>query len=283
MLKAKWLDLPGEGRFKGFGVSACATCDGFFFRGKKVLVVGGGNSAVEEALYLANIAKEVVVVHRRNSFRAEKILCERLFARPNVTVRWNSAVDEILGQENPLGVTGARLRDVRTGALSTIEADGVFVAIVNIPDLVEDSLRMNLGSMSRHGVEVIRDFEKVPPVNVEKHKILQILINLLRNAKNACDESGRADKRLTVRVRNGRERLKISVIDNGVGIAPENLTRIFNHGFTTRKDGHGFGLHSGALAAREMGGSLTADSAGPGQGAAFTLELPLTAPEERPC
>ena len=110
--KAKWLNLPGEEHFKGFGVSACATCDGFFFRGKKVIVVGGGNSAVEEALYLANIAKEVVVVHRRDSFRAEKILCERLFARPNVTVRWNSAIDEILGHENPLGVTGARLRDV---------------------------------------------------------------------------------------------------------------------------------------------------------------------------
>ena len=131
--KAKWLNLPGEEHFKGFGVSACATCDGFFFRGKTVIVVGGGNSAVEEALYLANIAKEVVVVHRRDSFRAEKILCERLFARPNVTVRWNSAIDEILGHENPLGVTGARLRDVRTGALSTIDADGVFVAIGHAP------------------------------------------------------------------------------------------------------------------------------------------------------
>ena len=119
-------------------------------------------------------------------------------------------------------------------------------------------------------------------MNVEKHKILQILVNLLRNAKYACDESGRADKRLTVRVANGQERLKISVIDNGVGIPPENLTRIFNHGFTTRKDGHGFGLHSGALAAREMGGSLSVHSEGPGQGAAFTLELPITAPRRAP-
>jgi thioredoxin reductase (NADPH) len=131
--KAKWLDLRGESRFKGFGVSACATCDGFFFRGKTVLVVGGGNSAVEEALYLANIAKEVVVVHRRDSFRAEKIMSERLFARPNVSVRWNSVVDEILGHDNPLGVTGARLRDVRTGALTTIDADGVFIAIGHAP------------------------------------------------------------------------------------------------------------------------------------------------------
>jgi signal transduction histidine kinase len=154
--------------------------------------------------------------------------------------------------------------------------------IVHIPDLVEDSLRMNLGALRRHGVEVIRDFEPVPPMSVEKHKILQILVNLLRNAKYACDDSGRADKRLTVRVANGRERLKISVIDNGVGIEPENLTRIFNHGFTTRKQGHGFGLHSGALAAREMGGSLTVHSDGPGKGAAFTLELPVTSPEEKP-
>jgi len=154
--------------------------------------------------------------------------------------------------------------------------------IVHIPDLVEDSLRINLGSLNRHGVEVVRDYGKVPPMNVEKHKILQILVNLLRNAKYACDESGRADKQLTVRVANGQERLKISVMDNGVGIPPENLTRIFSHGFTTRKKGHGFGLHSGALAAREMGGSLTAHSEGPGQGATFTLELPVTSPEERP-
>jgi signal transduction histidine kinase len=147
--------------------------------------------------------------------------------------------------------------------------------IVNITDLVEDSLRMNLVALNRHGVEVTREYGTVPPVNVEKHKILQILINLVRNAKYACDESGRKDKRLTVRVANGQERLKISVIDNGVGIRPENMTRIFNHGFTTRKNGHGFGLHSGALAAKEMGGALTVQSEGPGKGAAFILELPV--------
>jgi thioredoxin reductase (NADPH) len=131
--KAKWLELPSEEAFKGFGVSACATCDGFFFRGKKVLVVGGGNSAVEEALYLSNLAAEVVVVHRRDSFRAEKILRERLASRPNVSVRWHSAVDEILGRNDPLGVTSVRLRDTRTGALETIAADGVFVAIGHSP------------------------------------------------------------------------------------------------------------------------------------------------------
>jgi signal transduction histidine kinase len=140
--------------------------------------------------------------------------------------------------------------------------------------LVEDSLRMNDGALIRHRVEVIREFENVPPMNVDKHKVLQILVNLVRNAKYACDESARADKRLTVRVANGDDWVKISVVDNGVGIPPDNLVRIFNHGFTTRKDGHGFGLHSGALAAKEMGGSLTAHSDGLGKGATFTLLLP---------
>jgi ligand-binding sensor domain-containing protein/signal transduction histidine kinase len=147
--------------------------------------------------------------------------------------------------------------------------------IVNVQSLVEDSLRLNVGNFDLKGVKVVCDFQKVPPVNAEKHKILQILVNLLRNAKYACDESGRADKEMTVRVTDGGGRLKISVIDNGVGIAPENLTRIFSHGFTTRKDGHGFGLHAGALAAREMGGALTVQSDGLGKGASFTLELPI--------
>jgi PAS domain S-box-containing protein len=152
--------------------------------------------------------------------------------------------------------------------------------MVNVVDLVEDSLRLNDGAFTRHEVEVIREFGEVPLLNVEKHKILQILVNLLRNAKYACQESGRADKRLTVRVANGEGRVKISVIDNGVGIPAENLMRIFNHGFTTRKDGHGFGLHSGALAAKEMGGALTVQSAGIGQGATFTLELPASQPAD---
>jgi signal transduction histidine kinase len=133
---------------------------------------------------------------------------------------------------------------------------------------------MNGGSLLRHSVDIIREFETVPAMNVEKHKILQILVNLVRNAKYACDDSGRRDKRMTVRVANGEGQVRISVIDNGVGIPAENLARIFNHGFTTRKEGHGFGLHGGALAAKEMGGSLRVHSDGPGQGATFTLELP---------
>jgi thioredoxin reductase (NADPH) len=142
--KAKWLGLPSEERLKGFGVSACATCDGFFFRGKRVIVVGGGNSAVEEALYLSQIAAEVTVVHRRDSFRAERILIERLAARPNVTFKWNRQVEEILAEGTPRGVVGARLRDVTTGEHEEIAADGVFVAIGHAPatELVRGQLEL---------------------------------------------------------------------------------------------------------------------------------------------
>jgi signal transduction histidine kinase len=150
--------------------------------------------------------------------------------------------------------------------------------VVNVADLVEDSLRMNEGALQRHKVRLVREYLDVPPITVEKHKVLQILVNLIRNAKHACQDSDRVDPQLTVRVANGEGRIKISVADNGVGIPPENLTRIFNHGFTTRKNGHGFGLHSGALAAKEMGGSLAVQSDGPGKGATFTLELPQFAP-----
>lgn len=146
---------------------------------------------------------------------------------------------------------------------------------VQVSDLVEDALRMNGSALVRHDVEAIREFEAVPPITVEKHKVLQILVNLIRNAKYACDAAGRPDKRLTVRVSNGDNRVRIAVIDNGIGIPPENLTRIFSHGFTTRKDGHGFGLHSGALAAKELGGLLHVRSEGAGRGATFVLELPL--------
>jgi thioredoxin reductase (NADPH) len=131
--KAKWLEIPSEATFKGYGVSACATCDGFFYRGKDVVVVGGGNTAVEEALYLAHLARKVTVVHRRDEFRAERILQERLFKAPNVEVIWDSAIDEILGGGDPIGVTGARLKNVKTGALREISTDGVFVAIGHQP------------------------------------------------------------------------------------------------------------------------------------------------------
>ena len=131
--QAKWLGLPSEKKFQGFGVSACATCDGFFYRGKDVVVIGGGNTAVEEALYLSGLAKSVTIVHRRDHFRAEKILQDRLAAKPNVEIVWDHQLDEILGDENPPGVTGARLKHVRTGATKEVKADGVFIAIGHTP------------------------------------------------------------------------------------------------------------------------------------------------------
>ena len=149
---------------------------------------------------------------------------------------------------------------------------------VKVADLVEDSLRLNAGAFVRHGVTLRREFGEVPPITVDKHKVLQILVNLVRNAKYACDESGRTDKLLTLRVEGIASGVRISVIDNGVGIAPENMGRLFTHGFTTRQSGHGFGLHSGALAAQELGGTLRAESDGPGRGATFILELPIAPP-----
>lgn len=153
---------------------------------------------------------------------------------------------------------------------------------VDVRELLEDCLRLNQSSLSRHGVEVIREIDEVPLIMLDKHKVLQILVNLVSNARQACDDSGRIDKRLRLRVTSGDGRVRLSVTDNGKGIPPENLSRIFNHGFTTRKDGHGFGLHSGALTAKELGGSLQAQSDGIGLGATFTLVLPLTPPEVRP-
>jgi C4-dicarboxylate-specific signal transduction histidine kinase len=150
---------------------------------------------------------------------------------------------------------------------------GVFET-VSVPDIVEDALHINAGSLARHEVDIFRDYQARPVVTTDKHKVMQILINLVRNAKYACDESGRTDKQITMRTTSDDRGVKIAISDNGVGIPAENLTRIFNHGFTTRKDGHGFGLHSGALAARELGGALTVQSDGPGRGATFVLELP---------
>lgn len=132
--QARWLGLESEQHFQGFGVSACATCDGFFYRGKKVVVVGGGNTAVEEALYLTNHASEVVLVHRRDSLRAEKILQQRLFAHPKITVVWDHVVDEILGTGEIKGVTGVRLKNTKTGTTQDIATDGVFVAIGHTPN-----------------------------------------------------------------------------------------------------------------------------------------------------
>ena len=142
--QARWLGMPSEEKFKGFGVSACATCDGFFYRGKNVLVVGGGNTAVEEALFLTNFASQVTIVHRRDHFRAERILQDRLFKHPKIKVIWDSAIDEICGSDDPAKVTHVRLKNVKTGTLSDVPADGVFIAIGHAPatELVAGQIKM---------------------------------------------------------------------------------------------------------------------------------------------
>jgi len=149
--QARWLNLPTEEKFKGYGVSACATCDGFFYKGKDVLVIGGGNTAVEEALFLTNFARRVTIVHRRDSFRAERILQERLFKNPKIKVIWNSVLEEVLGTDNPKSVSAVRLRNVQSGVVTEQHADGVFIAIGHVPstDLFKGKLEMSASGYLR--------------------------------------------------------------------------------------------------------------------------------------
>ncbi len=149
--QARWLGLPSEEHFKGHGVSACATCDGFFYKGKEVVVVGGGNTAVEEALFLTNFATKVTVVHRRDQFRAEKILQGRLFKHPKIEVIWNATLDEVTGGSDPKSVTGVRLRDIKTGKVTAKAVDGVFIAIGHAPatELFKGQLEMNASGYLR--------------------------------------------------------------------------------------------------------------------------------------
>jgi thioredoxin reductase (NADPH) len=142
--QARWLDLPSEQKFKGYGVSACATCDGFFYKNKEVFVIGGGNTAVEEALFLTNFASKVTVVHRRDSFRAEKILQDRLFKHPKIKVIWDSVLEDVTGDANPLKVRGVVLKNVKTGARQEMAADGIFIAIGHTPstELVAGKIKM---------------------------------------------------------------------------------------------------------------------------------------------
>jgi thioredoxin reductase (NADPH) len=145
--QARWLGIPSEETFKGFGVSACATCDGFFYKGKEVVVVGGGNTAVEEALFLTNFASKVTVVHRRDSFRAEKILQDRLMKNPKIEVVWDSAIEEIAGSVDPKTVTGVRVRNVKSGKITELATNGVFIAIGHSPatELFKGQLAMTAG------------------------------------------------------------------------------------------------------------------------------------------
>jgi len=145
--QAKWLGLPSEEKFKGFGVSACATCDGFFYRGQEVTVIGGGNAAVEEALFLTNFASKVTLVHRRDELRAEKVLQHRLFKHPKVEIVWDHVLDEVLGSDEPLGVEGIRIRNVKSGETTEVPCKGVFIAIGHAPasELVKDQLETHMG------------------------------------------------------------------------------------------------------------------------------------------
>jgi signal transduction histidine kinase len=181
--------------------------------------------------------------------------------------------EEIVREADALMNNIIHIKDIVAMQQNYGKTSGV-LEVINMPELVEVALRMNEGAEKRHQIKMVCELAETPPVLTDKHKVLQILVNLIRNAQHACADSNRDDKQIILRVRNGEGRIKTSVIDNGVGIPAENLTRIFNHGFTTKKDGHGFGLHSGALAAREMGGTLTVFSEGAGRGASFTLDLP---------
>ena len=145
--RAKWLGLPSEEAYKGFGVSACATCDGFFYRGQEIVVIGGGNTAVEEALFLTNFASKVTLIHRRDELRAEKILQDRLFKNEKIVPLWHHQLEEVVGKDNPKGVTGVRVKNVQTGDVSEIPCKGVFIAIGHAPanELVKDTLETHMG------------------------------------------------------------------------------------------------------------------------------------------
>jgi thioredoxin reductase (NADPH) len=174
--QARWLGIPGEKELSGFGVSACATCDGFFFRGKEVVVVGGGNTAVEEALYLTNHASKVTLVHRRDTFRAEKILQDRLFRHPKIAVVWDSVVGEIVGEQNPPRVTGVRLDNVRTGGSHVLSCDGVFIAIGHTPvtEIFKGQLPLDAdGYMLTHPDSTATDIPGVYAAGDVKDKIFR--------------------------------------------------------------------------------------------------------------
>jgi thioredoxin reductase (NADPH) len=192
---AKYLGIESETKFQGKGVSACATCDGFFYKNQNVVVIGGGNTAVEEALYLSNIAKHVTVVHRRDKFRSEKILQDRLFAKPNVSVLWNHAVDEILGDHT--GSTGVRVKSTETGATQTIDAPGVFIAIGHSPNttLFTDQLDMKNGYLKvKTGLEGMATVTSIAGVFAAGDVTDQIYRQAITSAGTGCMAALDADK-----------------------------------------------------------------------------------------
>jgi signal transduction histidine kinase len=184
--------------------------------------------------------------------------------------------DELLAELKELANNVEHIKGIVAMQQTYATVSGVMER-VDASDLVENALKMHAGAYQRHSVKVVRQFQPVPPILVDRHRALQILINIFQNALQACEEGGSAEKEVSVRIQQpASDRVRIEITDNGIGIASENLTRIFSHGFTTRKNGHGFGLHSAALAATEMNGALSVNSAGLGRGATFALDLPLT-------
>ncbi|MDB6065273.1 MAG: Integral rane sensor signal transduction histidine kinase [Pedosphaera sp.] len=189
---------------------------------------------------------------------------------------------EMVAEMTSIGQNVEHIKEIVAMQQSYARVSGVYENL-SVAGLLEDALRMNMAAFDRHCIDVVREFDPdTPKACVDRHKVLQILINLLRNAKHALDQCNEVQKRMIIRVGTlSPDRIRISVIDNGIGISPDHLIKIFNYGFTTKKDGHGFGLHSGANSAREMGGNLTAHSDGLGRGAEFTLELPVVAPNRK--
>ncbi len=232
------------------------------------------------ALRLASLAK-VAEMLRANSNDLSRYLTEDPKGRQlpqyleNLAKHLGQEQNDLLGELKGLTQNVEHVKEIVAMQQNYAKVSGLHEATPP-PELVESALKMHAGGFQRHGLKLVRDFEITPPVVVDKHKVLQILVNLLQNAKNACDESGREDKRVAVRICKGvNGTVKFEIADNGIGIPQENLARIFRHGFTTKKHGHGFGLHSSALAANEMGGTLTGQSDGPNKGATFILELPM--------
>jgi PAS domain S-box-containing protein len=232
---------------------------------------------------VTNLRRAAGILKEKNGHLAEFLTSDpkgKLLPEYFITVTEQMAAEQVklLDQMDSVGEHIEHIKEIVAMQQSYAKVSGVY-EMLSLPGLLEDALRMNMAAFDRHGITVVREIsDNLPVVCVDRHKVLQILINVMRNAKYAMDEQDPPSKRMIVRAGMASpDRLTVSIIDNGVGIAPENLTRIFNHGFTTRKNGHGFGLHSGANAAKEMGGTLTAYSEGPGKGAEFILELPTAA------
>jgi signal transduction histidine kinase len=229
---------------------------------------------------IGDVRRAAVMLHGQNGQLAQfltadpkgRLLPEFLFKATELLA---TERDELITEMTAVNEHIEHIKEIVAMQQTYAKVFGVLEPVSPV-SLIQDALKMNAAAFDRHNVQVIQNFEDgVPPAMIDRHKALQILINLLRNAKYALDEQAPKEKRLEIQVSQTPENIVIKVKDNGIGIAKENLTRIFGHGFTTKKDGHGFGLHSGALAAKQMNGALSVHSDGPGKGATFTLELPI--------